>query len=98
MFQKIEEIQEHLMSEHKELAKFTQHVIDGLKNMEEERKRINAMNAAHHVKIDLEEEEHFQRDLTLFKRLLLVELLKTAEDMENLGKKGYQKHYKDGVK
>ena len=97
MIKKIQELQNRVSDEHKELAKLTQHIFEAIDRCAEEHRRLVAIDALAGIKPDRVEEAVFQEQLVAFKHILLKELEKTVEDLEHKGDKHWKKNYKDGV-
>lgn len=94
----ISELQEQLAQEHKDIAKYTQHVLEAINQLVEEHRRIVASNALTGINPDGEQEHTFYTSMNEVKRILIEELQKTVEDFKHLGDKHYIKNYLDGVK
>lgn len=98
MEKKIRELQEQLKPEQKDIAKYTQHVIEAIDQLIDEHRRLVASNALAGIKPDGEEEHTFYENMSKVKYILLHELEKTVNDFKHLGDKYYKKNYNDGVK
>jgi len=94
--QQIKELQEQ--TEHKEIVKYTQHVLEAIDILVDEHRRIVSSNSLAGIKPNGEREHTFYRSMRDVKRSLIVELEKTIEDFKNLGDKHYVRNYPDGVK
>ncbi|WP_419880387.1 hypothetical protein ACN6MY_11835 [Peribacillus sp. B-H-3] len=97
MFKKIQEFQERLPDQHKDLAKYTLHLFEAIDKLNEEHRRLVAVNAVAGISPDPTEETSFQEHLAELKHIIFQELEKTAEDIEHKGDKNWNKHFKDGV-
>ncbi|PLS08374.1 hypothetical protein [Neobacillus cucumis] len=98
MDKQIKELQDQLKTEHKEIAKYTQHVVEAIDKLVDEHRRIVASNSLAGINPDGEKEYTFYTSMSEVKRVLIVELQKTVEDFKHLGDKHYVKNYPDGVK
>lgn len=96
MLKKLQELQERLPKEHKDLPKFVQHVFEELDSKVNKHIEETAILAHYGSNPDRIEEETFRNDVTLFKGILVDVLTKTVIDIENKGKK-VEKHFSDGV-
>ncbi|PKG22634.1 hypothetical protein [Niallia nealsonii] len=94
----IKELQDQLKLEHKDVAKYTQHVLEALDKLIHEHRRIVASNAVAGIKPDGCKEHTFYRTMNEVKFTLTNELRKTVNDFKHLGDKHYVKNYPDGVK
>jgi hypothetical protein len=92
----IRELQEQ--TEHKEIVKYTQHVLEAIDTLVHEHRRIVSSNSLHGIKPNGEREHTFYRSMRDVKRILIEELEKTIEDFKHLGDKHYVRNYPDGVK
>jgi len=94
----IQELQDQLRAEHKNVAKYTQHVLEALNKLTEEHRRIVSSNALAGVKPDGCEEHAFYKTINDVKFTLVNELRKTVDDFNHLGDKHHTQNYPDGVK
>lgn len=94
----IQELQDQLKAEHKNVAKYTQHVLEALDKLIEEHRRIVSSNALAGIKHEGCEEYAFYKTMHDVKYTLINELRKTVNDFNHLGDKYYEKNYPDGVK
>lgn len=92
----IKELQEQ--TEHKEIVKYTQHVLEAIDKLADEHRRIVSLNSLAGIKPSGERENSFYTSLRDVKRILIIELEKTIEDFKHLGDKHYDRNYTDGVK
>ncbi|WP_040203387.1 hypothetical protein [Neobacillus jeddahensis] len=96
MDKQIKELQEQ--TEHKEIVKYTQHVLEAIDKLVNEHRRIVSSNSLAGIKPNGKKEHTFYRSMHDVKRILIVELEKTLEDFKHLGDKHYVRNYPDGVK
>ncbi|OIK10997.1 hypothetical protein [Bacillus sp. MUM 13] len=97
MLKKIQEYQERLPDQHKDLAKYTLHLVEAIDKLNEEHRRLVAVNAVAGIKPNPAEETSFQEHLSELKHIIFQELEKTVEDIEHKGDKNWHLHFKDGV-
>lgn len=97
MNKKIKDLYDSLPGEHKELAKLAEHVCEALRKLEEEHRRIVALDAIAGIKPDKQEEIVFRETIKAVQTVLIDELEKTAKDLEHRGDKNWVKNYKDGI-
>jgi hypothetical protein len=98
MEKRLDDINQRVKKEHKDLVKFVKHVFDALDQKANEHRRLAASNALAGIKINGHEEKIYYESITETKKLLLDVLEKTTKDFEHLGDKSWDKFYKDGVK
>lgn len=91
-------LQDQLEQEHKDIAKYTQHVLEAIARLIDEHRRVVASNSIAGIKPDGEQEHTFYESMNEVKRILVNELQKTVNDFKHLGDKHYVKNYPDGVK
>lgn len=97
MLKKIEELQSRVPAQHKDIAKYTQHAIEAIDKMVEEHVKLVSSQAVAGIKPNGVEEKVFYEQANLFKKILLIELEKTVQDLEHKGDKHWDKNFKDGV-
>jgi hypothetical protein len=97
MEKRLAEIQKRVTKEHKDIAKYVQHVFNALDKKTEEHRRLAASNALAGIKIKGDEEKIFYDSITEIKKLLLDVLEQTTKDFEHQGDKHWDKIFKDGV-
>lgn len=85
-------------TEHKEIVKYTQHVLEAIDQLVDEHRRIVSSNSLAGIKPNGDKEHTFYRSMHDVKRILIVELEKTIEDFKHIGDKHYVSNYPDGVK
>jgi hypothetical protein len=85
-------------TEHKEIVKYTQHVLEAIDILVDEHRRIVSLNSLAGIKPNGDKEHTFYRSMHDVKRILIVELEKTIEDFKHIGDKHYVSNYPDGVK
>ena len=98
MDKQIKELQDQLRYEHKDVAKYTQHVLEALDKLVNEHRRIVSSDAFAGIKPEGCEEYTFYRTVNEVKFTLMDELRKTVNDFKHLGDKYYVKNYPEGVK
>ncbi|KAB7672855.1 hypothetical protein [Bacillus sp. B1-b2] len=98
MDKQIKELQDQLRKEHKDVAKYTQHVLDALDNLINEHRKVVASDAMAGIRPDGCEEHAFYTTMNDVKFTIMSELRKTVDDFMHLGDKYHTKHYPDGVK
>lgn len=91
----IKELQEQ--TEHKEIVKYMQHVLEAIDQLTDEHRRIVSSNSLAGIKPNGNQEHAFYKSMRDVKRILMVELEKTIEDFQHLGDKHYARNYPDGV-
>ena len=96
MDEQIKKLQEQ--TEHKEIVKYTKHVLEAIDKLADEHRRIISSNSLAGIKPSGERENSFYNSLREVKRILIIELEKTIEDFNHLGDKHYVRNYPDGVK
>lgn len=92
----IKELQEQ--TEHKEIVKYTHHVLEAIDKLIHEHRRIVSSNSLAGIKLNGDRENAFHESMRDVKRILITELEKTIEDFKHLGDKHYVRNYPDGVK
>jgi hypothetical protein len=97
MEKRLAEIQKRVKKEHKDIAKYVQHVFDALDQRANEHRKLSAFNALAGAKIKGEEEKSYYDSIYEMKKLLLDVLEKTTEDLEHRGDKRWDRIFKDGV-
>ncbi|MBO0962302.1 hypothetical protein J1P26_21605 [Neobacillus sp. MM2021_6] len=95
MEKQIKQLQEQ--TEHKEIVKYTQHVLEAIDRLVDEHRRIVSSNSLAGIKPNGNKEHTFYRSMREVKRILFVELEKTIEDFNHIGDKHYVRNYPDGV-
>ncbi len=98
MEKRLADIQLRVGNEHKDIAKFVQHVFEALDEKANEHRILRASDALAGIKINGDEEKIYYDHIYDTKKLLLDVLENTTEDFEHLGDKRWEKKYKDGVK
>jgi len=94
---KLDELNERNTLNHKDVVKYVKHVFDELDMKAKKFRDECAINAAAHVKPDLEKEKEFYNNIHNIKKLLIEVLERTTEDFEHVGDKNWIKNFKDGV-
>lgn len=97
MNNKIKECYSNLPLENKELARFVAHLDEALSKIEEEHRRIVAVDALAGIKPNRDEELVFRDTIHTVRKALISELEKTVEDIHHRGDKYWIKNYKDGI-
>jgi len=97
MEKRLAEIQKRVRKEHKDIAKYVQHVFNALDLKVESHRRLVASNALAGIKVKGDEEKAFYDSITEFKKLLLDVLEQTTKDLEHQGDKNWDRIFKDGV-
>jgi hypothetical protein len=95
---RLAEIQLRVKGEHKDIAKFVQHVFEALDQKANNHRILVASDALAGNNINGEEEKTYYDSITECKKLLLDVLEQTTEDFEHTGDKRWEKIFKDGVK
>lgn len=98
MDKKLEQLQKRVPTQHKDLAKYTQHVFEAIDKVVDEHRRLVAIDALAGIKPDGEKEHDFYEHMNSLKKIMLAELEKTVQDIEHLGDKTWDKNFKDGIK
>lgn len=93
----LEELQKRVKAEHKDVAKFAQHVFDELDKKSEEHRLLVAANAIAGISPDGELEKLYRDLSNEMKRTIIDVLKKTTQDFEHQGDKYWDKNFKDGV-
>ncbi|GHI00665.1 hypothetical protein [Neobacillus kokaensis] len=97
MEDQLKNLQDQLKTEHKDIAKYTQHVMDAIDKLADEHRRITASNSLAGISPNGKQEHVFYESMNNIKSILILELQKTIEDFKHLGDKHYVKNYPDGV-
>lgn len=97
MHSKIKEIAGRIPKEHQDLVLFSQHILNAIDKMAIEHLKQTNINSLSGIKLNLEEEALYYSQIREMKKVVLLELEKTADDFSHLGDKRWIKHYKDGV-
>jgi hypothetical protein len=97
MEKRLAEIQQRVKKEHKDIAKYVQHVFNALDHKANQHRKLAASNALAGMKIKGDEEKAYYESITEFKKLLLDVLEQTTKDFEHQGDKHWEKLFKDGV-
>jgi hypothetical protein len=97
MEKRLAEIQKRVTKEHRDIAKYVQHVFYALDQKAESHRRLVASNALAGIKVKGDEEKAFYDSITEFKKLLLDVLEQTTKDLEHQGDKNWDRIFKDGV-
>jgi hypothetical protein len=98
MLKKIQEIKDSLPLQFKDTPHFAHHIITKIDEFEEEHRKIVASDALAGMKPDPTEERVLRETLQAVRRIIMIELKDTVDDMLHLGDKYHEVKHKDGIR
>lgn len=98
MHAKLEQLEQRLTTQHhRDLFLQTKHTLKAIDDLEEEHRKLTAIQALNGAKVVGSEETVFYATLHQVRKRIIDTLELTLEDLEHKGDKHYNRHFKDGV-